>query len=353
MRNLLYISFIFSGCFAIVSCKTDIDVNAEYKDITVVYGLINPNDTNHYIKINKAFLGDENALNLAANADNFNYKADELSVVVEEFNSQGNKVASHNVTRTVNEIPKDEGIFDNSTNVLYKFTSSNIDRNNKFKITIYNSSLNKEIVGETEIVKTSNVSNPSKGSKFAFWNGDLATGIPIDKTIEVDPGEDVGRVEAIFIFNYIEHYTIASGKSPVTKSIEMKMGDQKTVPMQWEMKGETFFDNIVNAIPANVADLSHRELLNISMRFNVAGTELNTFMDVEAPSNSINQEKPNYTNLTNALGIFSSREVIIWESTISGSQVNLNNSTIKHLNDLGLGFCFGSGGTAVAPCNQI
>ncbi|MCB0402136.1 MAG: hypothetical protein KDD41_08635 [Flavobacteriales bacterium] len=347
-----------------MSCETDVDLNADYQDITIVYGLIDPNDTVHYLKINKAFLGETNvnANDLAAIESNFNYAADELDVTVEEYNKQNDLVTTHTTIRTVNEIPKDPGIFDNSTNVLYKFITTSINRDNTFKLKIYNAKENKEIEAETKIVKKASVDDPSPTAKWRFW----ASSEAVDEHVVVSTKPDMGRVQCIVQFNYIEHYTTASGKPSVEKTVEMNLGEIKTTTslggesMEWILKGETFFDNIVSGVPSpsSIADFSHRELDNISMQFNVAGTELSTYMEVEAPSTSVNQDKPNYTNLSNAIGIFSSREIMLWESTIdpqTQNQVNLHNETITRLQSLNLGFCFGTTGVGfpVAPCVQL
>ena len=77
---LLFLSLIF-----ITSCSTKLDVNAEYKDITVVYGLLNQNDSIHYIKINKAFIGDDNAYYMAADPKLSNYNPADLDVYMEEW----------------------------------------------------------------------------------------------------------------------------------------------------------------------------------------------------------------------------------------------------------------------------
>ena len=349
----LSISVIFT------SCETDIDVNADYQDITVVYGVINPQDTTHYLKINKAFLGETSALDLAANSDNFTYAADEISVVVEEYNGSNNLVKTHSVVRTVNEIPKDPGTFDNSTNVLYKFVEPNINRYNKYRLHIINSKENKEVSAETKIVKPITVSTP-KGAKFQFRNGSVSTGNFISKTIQASTGEDVGRVEARIVLNYVEHPLSITGKLPVYKKVVMPLGEQFTTTslgnelLEWELEGETFFENIrASVAPITTADsLSHRELANITMEFSVAGTELHTYMVVAAPSSSVNQDKPDYTNIDNGVGIFSARENVFWETTIPPGQSNINDFTIRYLEYLGLGFCFGTG-TAAVPCNQI
>lgn len=363
MNRLLIVFGVF-GLIMFTSCETDIDVNADYEDITLVYGVINPQDTTHYIKINKAFLGETSAFDLAANADNFNYDANEISVAVEEYNSNYDLVKAHTVTRTVNEIPKEGGIFDNSSNVLYKFSESNINDNNIYKVRIFNSSLNKEISSETKIVKPITVSVPT-GSKFQFWNGTVSTGNPLTKIIGASTGANIGRIEAIIVFNYIEHPLTSTGNPSVAKKLEMSLGEKFATTslggelFEWELPGETFFDNIKSAIkPITVADsLSHRELDNISMKFLVAGTELHTFMVVTEPSTSVNQDKPKYTNIENGIGVFSSREYVLWESSIdpqAQNQINIQNSTITYLQNLNRGFCFGTTtvGFPVAPCVQ-
>ena len=124
-----------------------------------------------------------------------------------------------------------------------------------------------------------------------------------------------------------------------------------------EFTGETFFSSVIAGVsdPNSIPFFSHRELENITLKILVAGTELNTFMDVSAPSNNVNQEKPAYTNIENGLGIFSSREAINWEasSNFMGSSnglVNINSDTIKKLKSLGLGFCFSNSGTSGYAC---
>ncbi len=362
---LLYFSFAILLIFN-NSCNTKIDVNADYQDITVVYGLINPADSVHYIKINKAFLKDNvNANTLAADANNFNYPDGDLEVTIEEWNGSNLVKSFSTVTntlfRTVNEIPKDAGVFDNSNNVLYKFIEPSISVYNTYKLKIYNNKLNKLITAETKIVKNAIVSSPSVNQKITFWLGNTVNGAYAEKIIRVTTGEDIGRISATLIFNYNEYYTTASGLPTVAKSISMPLGEVITTTnqggesLEWTLTGETFFSTISGAVNPNTPFLSHRELANISLKFETAGTELSTYMQVSEPSNNLNQEKPPYTNVVNGLGIFSSRTTIDWLSNINPAtgQVNLSPDTIKKLKQLGLGFCFGNTTTSGYKCTQL
>jgi len=347
MNKLLYGLLLFIT-IGFVSCETDVDINADYEDMTIVYGVVDPADTNHYIKINKSFLGDVSALDLAADASNFDYDAGELDVTIE---ADGN---TQTLTRVTNEIPKDEGTFDNNTNVLYKFTGP-IDIYKTYKLKIYNAELDKEITSETKIVGNTIVSAPSKNSKFNFWNG---SGDYYNKTFSITTGSDVGRVEAFLVFNYSNVFTVASGKPSEQMRVLMPLGVERTTTslgnesLEWSLKGETFFDNVSAGVPSysGIADFSHRSLEMITLEFFVVGTELSTYMEVNAPSTSVNQDKPGYTNITNGLGILSSSNRIYWESDIPPTQGDIHDYTIGKLAGMGLGFCFGTSPTGEAPC---
>ena len=268
MKKLLYIFVVFAS-LSIVSCKTDIDANAEYQDITVVYGLIDPADSVHYVKITKAFLGEANALDLAADANNFNYEAGELEVTIEAL-SGGVVVGTNVLTRTVNELPKDTGTFDNTNNVLYKFVEPNIGKYNTYRLKIHNVTLDKDITSETFIVKGADISTPSVGQKLAFWIGPVSspTSVYVDRDIEIVTRADMGRMDATVVFNYTDNYTTASGLAPVLKSVRMFVGEVETIgneggeSLTLTLKGATFFENVVANVPSQstIPFFSHREL---------------------------------------------------------------------------------------------
>ena len=64
------------------ACESDLDVNAQWEEVTVVYGLLDQSRDQQYIKINKAFLGEADALQMASNSDSSNYNPDDLSVTL-------------------------------------------------------------------------------------------------------------------------------------------------------------------------------------------------------------------------------------------------------------------------------
>ena len=68
------------------SCSNDFDLVDTWKDIPIVYGLLNVNDSVQYIRVEKAFLDEEtSALVIAQEPDSLYYG--NISVELEERNS--------------------------------------------------------------------------------------------------------------------------------------------------------------------------------------------------------------------------------------------------------------------------
>jgi hypothetical protein len=59
MKKLAALLLILAGLILFNRCSNDVDINANYEQITVVYGLLDPNEDTTYLKINKAFLGED------------------------------------------------------------------------------------------------------------------------------------------------------------------------------------------------------------------------------------------------------------------------------------------------------
>src|SRR5688500_15096167 len=82
---------IFAGIVALSvglgfnSCRNDLELNAPYKEIPSIYAVLNPRDAQHVIRINKVFLGEGDANQMAKVADSVNYPAGELTVTLKHY----------------------------------------------------------------------------------------------------------------------------------------------------------------------------------------------------------------------------------------------------------------------------
>ena len=81
MRKVLVFTISIISLF-LGSCSNDLEINAPWKDVTVVFGLLNIDSTTHYVRISKAFLGEGDALEFASQFDSIYYKPELLDVKV-------------------------------------------------------------------------------------------------------------------------------------------------------------------------------------------------------------------------------------------------------------------------------
>ena len=86
MKKIFLIFSVFLLVFP--SCETDFDVYAAWEEITVVYGLLDQNQDRQYIKINKAYLGSADALQIAQITDSINFLPENMVVRLYKLHAQ-------------------------------------------------------------------------------------------------------------------------------------------------------------------------------------------------------------------------------------------------------------------------
>jgi len=294
-RFLLVILILSSS-----SCKNDIEVNAKWKEIMVVYGLLNQNDTAQYIKINKAYLGNGNAYQMAKIYDSTNYHSNELSVQLERWKN-GSLIETNNLQRD-NSISKPAGIFANDSNILYK-TKVPLFEDSQYQLVIKNNSTGNTVRASTNLINDFVILYPKTTSQLNFARPPQPFKIQWTSSLN-------GRIYGCLIrFHYTEQI-ISSGKLSY-HTIDWNLMSQTTTglsggeSMSIDVLGETFYRYIANRI--SVDPSVKRMAGGLDFIFTAGADDLNTYMAVNQPSYGIIQEKPQFTNVRNGLGIFSAR----------------------------------------------
>ena len=264
-------------CFAILlfsDCDDSFVVNADWKDITIIYGLLNTNDSINYIKINKAFLNENtNAIELAKIVDSIYYK-DSITVLLEEWNGP---LLVRNIYLTKEyDTTKDSGIFAYPGQYLYRTPVIKLNINYLYKLLVKNPQTGKEIRSETTLV------------------GNIGTNLP----------------------------------SP-NGQVTFKPDNQ--VDVRWYAgKNAYFYDLLANNIPVDMN--LDREFRRFEFSFSAGGEEIYNYINVNKPSIGIIQKKPEYSNIDNALGVFSSRNknvFTVYLSSISITEIKKNDKTLN------------------------
>ena len=311
--SLLFLFFCF------FSCQTDFDVNSDWKEITIVYGLLDQNQDVQYIKINKAFLGEGDALQMASISDSLNYDTLDLEVKINK-RKNGNIVDSIFLSPTILE--KDDGIFSTENNIIY---ATNISEASEFEsgyyydLEINNNKTGKIVTASTGLIsgfkfKSSDIMGP-----YNFYDPTPAPGASNYrfKQIRWEHASNGKVYQLDLIFNYLEN--------GVSKSLTWRQPIQiydQSDDMELLIEGQSFFNFIKNNISSQ--NNVERVFSNLRVVMTIGTTELDTYMSVNMPLSGIIQQRPQYTNIDNGIGLFTSRNIYVVENTISLDRCTLD-----------------------------
>jgi hypothetical protein len=299
--------FIALGSLSLIgflyACDNTVDINDEYKEITLVYGLLDRGESTHYIKITKAFLSESNIYLTAQDPKASQYGVEELEVWMEEWDNNG--VFRQTIYLDTALITnKEEGVFYAPEQIVYKTENGvKLDKEFTYKLYIKNLTTGKLIDAETKMIKDVVLNKPNPNSSSLGLTGLFAS------DLQWRNGENALIYDIAFRFFYTEinaandtssHYVdweIGSARSPSTEQGEL---------VSTTYYGPNFYSYLGNSMELPEAGMV-RYSDSIHLILYAGNEDLSIYMDVNAPSNSIVQERPQYTNITNGMGIFGSR----------------------------------------------
>lgn len=286
------------------TCKTDIDLLDDWKETTVVYGLLDQSQPKQYIRIQKAFLGEGNALSMAQVYDSINY-INQLTVVLQEYSGS-------TLTNTFSLQPdtignKETGVFAAPNMVLYS-TSSPLNASRTYKLIVTNSQTGNVVTSETPLVGNFTISSPP---------GSAVNITKINPTYKITiawNGAVYGRIYQPAMRFYYDETDV--NNVTVTRMLEWPLGTVKSAhtdgsdDLEVAIDPTDFYRFLKNNISVDPNVVS-READHADFVVYAGGDDLSTYMDVNAPSTSIVQERPIFTNIVDGdqpgVGLFSAR----------------------------------------------
>lgn len=325
------------------SCTTDFEINGPWQDITVVYGLLNQNDSITYIKINKAFLGEGNALMMAQIEDSCEYQHP-LEVKVEEWSN--NNLVKTFFFDTTTVYNKEPGVFYYPKQVLYKaVTYKQLNVESTYKLIIHNPVSGNTYRSQTLLVYPLSISKPLPSLKIISFSQETGS---IGK-VEWTTGQNGRKFQLLIRFNYKE-VPVSGGTDTTFKSVDWLFPAMRSPSltghevMFMTYPNPYFYDLLRSKIAVNTSvrrfigkkGFNESDLGAVEFIFSVAAEEFSTYLDVYVPSTGIVQEKPDYTNIigdggAKGVGIFSSR----YQYT---KPFKLDDATRTNIQGLNLGF---------------
>lgn len=331
-RIFLSLCCIVLVVLGLVSCKPDVELTSDYKDVTVVYGLLNPLDQYQYIKIYKGYLTKDNALVWAKDLDNISYYND-ITVKLEEYypESAGGELRTTYVLDTVMSVQKNYGVFASPTQVLYRMKKS-IREGYRYRLVIENNTTGRVVTSETTTLANMAFNIPL-GTSHSISTINLNKDDPWSVGFKTSSWpENAYAVDAYVTFRYIE-------KNKVTgDTVHKAVRDIRVTPGFTAGNETSFKPNVIYRILQENIDVNDNvwrfpdtyECIDIKLW--ACDQVYYTYYKTAQPSSSIVQDRINYTNIEAdddmALGFFASRTY--YKRIFRLDVINHNEDSLAH-----------------------
>ena len=306
------------ACILFSQCK-DIDLTADFKDITISYGILNTQDDIHYFKIYRGYITDENALVEAGNWDNVYYPVDSIEVRLEEY--KNGKIVRSAVLDTTTAVPRNEGYFPNPKQLLY-YSNWKLDNEAVYRLVINRRTTGDEVYAETVMVGDFGIKNPMQSWNMCYNQA---------YKMRFSQAENAAMYDVFLTFSYIEvdNNTGVIEHKKLTKRLN---GDYIRATSSSEVlfssfTPETFFTTIIQAIETKPNVTRYTDTY-YCLRLTVWAGDQNylTYREVANPNSSIVQNNLEYTNFISedesAYGLLASRSFTYVDLMLSAPEHN-------------------------------
>ncbi len=313
MKIAKFLLLLIASCIYILSCSNDLDLNAPYKTIPIVYGVLSNKDTTHYIRIQKAYNNPEgDATQFAQVIDSIYYKDEDILVQLVDKNLK--TWTLRRVDGNLEGYKRESGVFANSPNYLYKIKgdSLRLDGGEKVKLTIIDRKTN-TVLGsaETQISKSMRETTTAIPSEINFltnlpnltntlnWEFDPATVrffnarmfLNIDETDPADPNKLISKKipwQLVADFDAASSFVAGTRASIKYPTVE-------------------FYKVIRDNLDPNLN--VKRYFRTIEVEINGANNDLYQYLNASTVNTGITSAEviPNYSNIKNGYGVFASR----------------------------------------------
>ncbi len=300
------------------SCDNELVLIDEWRNIPIVYGLLSRADEVHYIRVEKAYIDPSvSAFEIAQRPDSIYYDQNVL-VEIEKVET-GQRIALERVDGNLEGLVRDEGVFADDPNILYRFSDSDLplDINEEYRLIITNGNTDQIITEATTKIVGDYFPRNNQPRNPINWR----TGANLTISWDNEGNTDIQDLSAVFYdvrmrINYLEQAVGSSDFAEkqlewvVEKSIE-RPGLDPIIMIS--IPGTAFYDFLA----ANLeVDGSIRIFQDIDIVIDAGGQEIFDYINIGQANTGItsSQAIPSYTNLSNGgLGIFSSRNQVVFE----------------------------------------
>ncbi|MFN0173187.1 MAG: hypothetical protein ACKVU0_00975 [Saprospiraceae bacterium] len=306
----------------ISACSNDFEVTAPWKEIPIVYGILSPQDSAHYIRVEKAFLDPEvSALTIAQIADSLYFPESAITVWLVRTADQV-ALQLQRVNGALEGYPRDSGVFAGQPNWLYKAIPTggfSLEASKTYRLEIRRNDGRPPITSETTLPTDFTVVRPLLSDpvpKIVFagsvatqvkWRTDV-NGYYFNLTFRVRINERNlnGTLADTHEFVWEAAKNLERGETPVTPGL---------YDVSSFLTGNSFYHFLAKNLQ-RPAPNRYREFATCDIIIDGGGKEIKEYLETASANGGLTGAEtfPNYTNISEGFGIFTAKNRTIAEN---------------------------------------
>lgn len=299
--------FLLSLVFA--SCDNEIDINAEYQDLTIIYGMLDPDMDTNYVRIQRGYLGEAAASASFGASDSLYYDSADIDVLIREYNPGESNVLKEAPMIYDDSKTLQAGSFTGEGFHLYRVPSDfSISRSKEYEVLVTRTEDMSTASARTGIVGTLDLKQPRQPLNQRFFDG----------RIEFDVDQNLGgsnpqatlkmaAYQTIIYFHYKEVNLNTRDEVFKTEEIRLPLEESSFDEQNLFFSGNQLNAALAGRIEKDPTKRVLRFFQGMDLRIIGASEELMTYIDLSKPASGVNQNRPQYQQVVNGTGILSSR----------------------------------------------
>ena len=323
------------------SCKVDFSPNAEWKEVPVVWCVLDQYDDTTWVRVQRCYLGNENLYNYTQASDSIYYPKDSITVTLEKW--EATEGADNILTRT-GDAPKatktleyklcykDDGMFAGGVQPLYFApTYGWLEPNYVYRLVISHKTTGEVVASaETQLVGLKiDQSNPRARDLVALERPNPNVGAYDEFRFAGNPAKCEivwkplvrARLYQPVVRFYYYHLTEPDANGERHNDYTQRYYIDINVPsvsqsgspneVTTAIYESSFFADLVDAVRSKGDNAAKGFCDTVDIRLSVCNEDLNAYIKSTEPSNTIVQDRVVYTNINdgNGVGIFAARRV--------------------------------------------
>lgn len=312
MGKNLWIAFVTA--LALTACDNTLDVTAPFENVPIVYATLNPDSDTQYVRIGRAYLGQDGPNGGVAHPDSLYYPS--LVAHIQAFQENGD-FAWEKALEVTYDIPKDSGLFTTQGHRLYRlilpgFTANSSRLDWEYKLVLKKDSVSPVFATAVTPLVNSETFTLKKPTPIGIQRLNLTS--TKGQEIEWYQAKNARAYQGYIDFLYMEmpeHQQSDSTRHVVRYYLPYQLGSTLNggATTKTTLTYQEYYQFLAESIPVRAGHI--RFFRGFTLYLTAGTDDLATYISVTQPSNTILQDPPFFSNVQGGAGIFASSAGLI------------------------------------------